>query len=182
MKYYIVDTNILIDIKKIMLNERDSNKNRDRRNYEELIDYLTNGEIGIIVTPTVLQEIKKGSYKDDFLLERFINRFCEVCEFSEKENELIEDLYNDYIDGEDPAVPVFKNMGDYMKYNDNDAKVLAEATVLYNNGKYDVIKMLTKNIKDFINMEKTDKINKKYGLKTIQFNSMKATNVKNERR
>ena len=39
-----------------------------------------------------------------------------------------------------------------------------------------------KSTKDFINMEKTDKINKKYGLKTIQFNSMKATNVKNERR
>lgn len=182
MKYYIVDTNILIDIKKIMLNEKNTNQNRDRGNFDELIKYLTEGEVGIIVVPTVLKEIKRGSYKDDFLLERFINKFCLVCNFDNDEEKTIEELYQDYIGGEFPAIPRFRRDKDHIHYNDNDARILAQATVLYNSNKYDVIKLLTKNIRDFINMDRIDKINKKYNFKTLQFNSMRATNVKNERR
>lgn len=182
MKFYIVDTNILIDIIKVMTNEINAKSSRYHRNYLELIDNLNDGNIGLLITPTVLHEVKKGSYKDDFLLERFIRRFCKTCELDEFEKELIVNLYNEYIEGENPAVPVYKDMGDHMKYNDNDAKILAEATVLYNSKKYDIIKLLTNNVSDFINMDKTDKINLKNGLKSIQFNSMRATNVNNERR
>ena len=182
MKYYIVDTNILIDIKKIMLKEKDSNKNRDRGNFDELVKYLTQEEVGMLIVPTVLEEIKKGSYKDDFLLMRFINRFCKVCQFEEEESELIETLHEDYIYGDEPAMRMLKKVGNKMLYNDNDARILAEATVLYNSNKYDIIKFLTKNIKDFINMDRIDKVNKKYGLKTLEFNSVRATNVRNETR
>lgn len=182
MSSYVVDTNILIDIKKIMCNQYDFNKNRDAQYYSDFVEFLTSGEVEVFVTPTVLSEVKKGSYKEDFLLERFINRFCTICEFNDEENVLIEKLYADYIDGENPVIPTIKDIGNRIKYNSNDARVLAEATVLYNSKRFNVIKFITKNIGDFINVNAINKVNEKYDLKTIPFNSMKATNVKKERR
>lgn len=182
MPSYVVDTNILIDIKKIMCNQYDFNKNRDAQYYSDFVEFLTSGEVEVLVTPTVLSEVKKGSYKENFLLERFINRFCTICEFNDEENRLVEKLCADYIEGENPAVPTIKDMGDRIKYNSNDARVLAETTVLYNSDKHDIIKLLTKNIADFANASAINRINERYGLKTIPFNSMKATNVKKERR
>lgn len=180
MKAYFVDTNILIDIKKIFLQEIDPRKSRYHMNYMGLIESISDGKIEILVTPTVYNEIKKGSKKDDFITERFINRFCNVCRFDEKDFELAKKLYFDYISDKEKAVPIFKNINGHVKRNDNDAKILAEVTVLYNKGCYDVVKFITNNIIDFINIDKINKINEKYGLKSIPFNSIKASNVKNE--
>lgn len=180
MKSYFVDTNILIDIKRVILREIDASKSRYHFNYNDLIELLGNEEIGILVVPTVLEEIKKGSHKDGAVTERFINKLCIQCELNDDELDMCEKLYNDYISGEDIAIPIFKEINGSVKCNTNDARILAEVTVLYNCNKYEAIKFLTNNICDFINTSEVNKINSKYGLKSVPFNSMKASNIKKE--
>lgn len=183
MKGYFIDSNILIDIKKIMTGELDVRKSRYHRNYSDLIDLVTSGKIEALVVPTVLEEIKRGSYKDDSLTEMFIQRFCTVCELDSEEGNLVDSLYQAYIDGdEDAVIPVYKEVRDTIKYNTKDARILAEVTVLFNSGKYDAIKFITNNIGDFINTDGVRDINRGYGLKSVPFNSIRATNAKNETR
>ena len=154
LKGYFIDSNVLIDIKRIITGELDPKKSRYHRNYSDLIELVTSGKIELLVVPTVLEEIKKGSYKDDFLTERFIEKFCTVCELDYKEENLVEQLYQDYIAGdEESVIPIFKEMGNTIKYNTKDARILAEVTVLFNSNKYDAIKFITNNIGDFINVE-----------------------------
>ena len=181
MKGYFVDSNILIDIKKIMTGELDPRKSRYHRNYADLIDLVTSGKVEILVVPTVYEEIKKGSYKDDGMTEMLIQRCCTVCELSDEEENLVNSLYEDYINGDDDSViPIFKDFGGTIKYNTKDARILAEVTVLFNGGKYDAVKFITNNIGDFINTEGVRNINREYGLKSVPFNSIRASNVKNE--
>jgi len=75
MKAYFVDTNVLIDIKKIILQQIDPNRSRYHKNYNDLIELITDEEIEILVVPTVLEEIRRGSHKDDYLIEKFISKF-----------------------------------------------------------------------------------------------------------
>lgn len=180
MKAYIVDTNVLIDIKNIMAGNISPQTKRFYRNYSGLIETIANGEVQIIVVPTVLEEIKQGARKDDYSLEILIQRFCLEYEFSTRELELVDKLYSDYIESEDPAIPVFKEINGIIKYNSKDARILAESTVVYNNNKQDVIKLITNNVSDFTNPTSIWKINYKYGLKSIPFNSVMATNAKKE--
>lgn len=181
MKGYFVDSNILIDIKKIMTGEIDPRKSRYHRNYADLMDLVTSGKVELLVVPTVLEEIKRGSYKDDGMTEIFIQRCCTVCELDSEQESLVESLYEDYINGdEDSVIPIFKEVGNTIKYNTKDARILAEVTVLFNSRKYDAIKFITNNIGDFINTDGVRDINRDYGLKSVPFNSMKASNVKNE--
>lgn len=181
MKAYFVDTNILIDIKRIITGEINPNRSRYHRNYNDLIELITSDEIEILVVPTVLEEIRRGSHKDDALTERFIGRFCTQCELTEQEQLWADDLYDEYIAGEEDAViPVFKDMGKMMKYNTKDAHILAEVTAIYNGKRYDAVKFITNNIIDFINVDGVRRINQDLGLKTITFNSIAASNVKKE--
>lgn len=181
MKGYFVDSNILIDIKKIMTGEIDPRKSRYHRNYADLMDLVTSGKVELLVVPTVLEEIKRGSYKDDGMTEIFIQRCCAVCELDSEQESLVESLYEDYINGdEDSVIPIFKEVGNTIKYNTKDARILAEVTVLFNSKRYDAIKFITNNIGDFINTDGVRDINRDYGLKSVPFNSMKASNVKNE--
>lgn len=181
LKGYFVDSNILIDIKKIMTGELNPSKSRYHRNYADLIDLVTSGKVEVLVVPTVLEEIKRGSHKDDGLTEMFIQRFCTICEFEDEELSLVDSLYEDYIYGDDDSViPIFKEVGSTIKYNTKDARILAEVTVLYNGVKYDAIKFITNNIGDFINTDGVRDINREYGFKSVPFNSMRASNVKNE--
>jgi hypothetical protein len=175
-----VDTNVLIDIMKIFTGQINPRTNRYYQNYTDFIDLIGDRTIEVLVVPTVLEEIRRGSHKDDYMLETFIMRMCEQCEFTDKELELVDMLYRDYIEGEESAIPVFKDMGDHLKYNAKDARILAEIIVLYNSKKYDAIKFITNNIQDFINIDAIKEINAKYNLKMIPFNSMKASNVKKE--
>ena len=181
MKGYFVDSNILIDIKKIMTGEIDPRKSRYHRNYADLIDMVTSGKVEILVVPTVLEEIKRGSHKDGSLTEMFIERFCTLCELTCEEERLVNSLYEDYIDGDEEAIiPVFKEVGNTIKYNTKDARILAELTVLYNSGKYDAVKFITNNVEDFINTDGVRDINREYSLKLVPFNSIRASNVKKE--
>ena len=181
MKAYFVDSNVLIDIKKAITGEINPDKSRYHRHYKDLIELIINDEIQLLVVPTVLEEIRRGSYKDDFLTERFIQKFCVECDLDKEEIKLADELYNAYIDGDEEAVvPVFKEMKNTIKYNTKDARILAEVTVLFNSNKYDAIKFITNNIGDFINVEGIKNINREYGLKTIPFNSIVASNVKKE--
>lgn len=180
MKAYFVDTNVLIDIMKIFTGQINSRANRYYQNYADFINLIGDREVQVLIVPTVLEEIRRGSHKDDYMLETFILRMCEQCELTNKELELVDMLYKDYIQGEESAIPVFKDMGDHIKYNDKDARILAEIVVLYNSKKYDAIKFITNNIQDFINIDAIKEINEKYNLKMIPFNSMRASNVKKE--
>lgn len=180
MKAYIVDTNVLIDIKNIINGNINPQAKRYYRNYSDLIETITDRDVQIIVMPTVLEEIKQGAHKDDYSLEILIERFCLTYEFSKEELDLVDKLYNDYIDGDEPAVPIFKEINGGVKYNSKDARILAEATVVYNNNKKDIIKLITNNISDFTNPTKIGSINSKYCLKSIPFNSVMATNAKKE--
>ena len=181
MKAYFVDSNVLIDIKKVIAGEINPEKSRYHRHYKDLIELIINDEIQLLVVPTVLEEIKRGSHKDDFLTERFIHKFCVECELDKEEMMLVDELYSAYIDGdEDAVVPVFKEMKNTIKYNTKDARILAEVTVLFNSNKYDSVKFITNNIGDFINVDGIKSINQEYDLKTVPFNSIMASNVKKE--
>ena len=75
MKAYFVDTNVLIDIMKIFTGDINPRTNRYYQNYRDFIDLIGNRDVEVLIVPTVLEEIKKGSYKDDSLTEIFIQRF-----------------------------------------------------------------------------------------------------------
>ena len=83
-----------------------------------MIELITSDEIEILVVPTVLEEIRRGSHKDDALTERFIGRFCTQCELTEQEQLWADDLYDEYNVriGISPRIDDRNIITDHIKY------------------------------------------------------------------
>lgn len=168
---FIIDTNVIIGITHLYLEKVTHPRNRREVYLFEIKELIEDGKINAIITPTVLQEIKKGRKKDNGLAEKFVNRFCEVANFNQyaKDKALIlTDAYGNYPIDEKPAIVLAE---DYTQRNYCDATIIAEATVEQKLRKK-VIPFLTENLKDVCDEAKINQINKRHNVPAIHIHSL----------
>lgn len=172
MEGYFVDSNILIDITKILTGQINTEDKRYYKHYQDLINLIVYEEVKLLVVPAVLEEIKVNNV--DHMVELFIDRLCQKCELTDEELQLADKLYKYYMGVEEIENAVFKDNRNKIKYNYQKARVLAEINILYNMGKYDSVKFITNNLQDYPIKE----INNKYNLRNVRFDSTKVNKVK----
>ena len=80
----ILDTSIILGISHLYMDNITKPRSRRERYLFDIKDKLEDRKINCIVTPTILNEIKKGWRRDDGFAEKVVSRFCEIDKFATK--------------------------------------------------------------------------------------------------
>ena len=97
MKNYVVDSNVLILLGQSLKSGKFENARRGRE-IEKIATLAVDGKIKLIVTPTINQEIMRGTKKDNGDARLVILRFCQLKNFSSEESEKINNLAKLFIE------------------------------------------------------------------------------------
>lgn len=171
MAEFIVDTNIIIGISHLYLENVQHARNRRESYLFELKELIEDGVVTPIITPTVLKEIKKGSKKDGGMAEKIVSRFCKVIQFDEyAENKtlVLTDAYGNYPIDDKPAIVLAE---DYLQRNYKDATIIAEATVVQKLSKQ-TLPFITENLKDVCDEAKINTVNKRHNVPALHIHSL----------
>lgn len=153
MKTYVVDSNILILMGQGLKSGKFENTRRGQE-IEKIATLAVDGKIKLIVTPTVEQEILRGTKKDNGDARLVMTRICQQKNFSSEESEKINKLAKLFVERNAISHLVDKKFRGIPK----DAIIMAEAC-------FAGYPLLTNNDRHFCNYWQINDACKMLGLK-----------------
>lgn len=168
----ILDTNIIsimFGLFKAMDKHQPLESHQNHRMYQKFFDLVEEGRLKLYITPQILKEFlfcrgQKPEAVDRF--DRFMKKYINIIQFRREERQkakqITYELGNTYFKigkskNSQTHMVIFEKAQTPKDRNYADALIMAEAMI-------SGMDVLTNNLKDFINFDLVNKLNKKYDL------------------